>query len=165
LIAHYFYFIIASLEFKTITLWTFDNRGDLTICTETQQLIYINEFSLFYLKWEIEPIIPKKHKDFYDCIMHIGIFYQVNLFGTYIYKNQIKINEFFLDFMKALSKHLNFFPSIKSCGENDCSDHIEQQTYIYNILTVSNIDAILDEVRWMHVMMNIECTLVQSNIV
>ena len=71
------------------------------------------------------------------------------------------MNEFLDNFLEALSERLNFFPNGKLCAENDCRDHIDDGTYIYNILSVSTLDAVpIDHNKWMHVMMGIECALV-----
>lgn len=161
-IAHYYYFIITIQQLNILTLWTFDNRNDLKLCIEDQQLIFINQFSTFHLKWKLNPIIPKKHLDFYGCMMNIGIYDKTNFFKTYSRKNQLVINEFLLNFLTVISKRLNFRPFGKLCSEYDCSDHINQGTFIYNILDVSTIDSALighyENMKWMFVMMNIECT-------
>ena len=161
-ILHYFYFIATSQELNTMTLWTFNNQNDINLCTENQNLGYINEFSSIHLKWKIDPIIPKKFMDFYGCIMNIGIPSHTNLFLTFNNKNHI--NEFLGDLMEVLSKSLNFFPNGKLCLEYDCHDHIDDGTFIYNILAIGTTDAVLIDqnigLRWVYVMMGIECTLV-----
>ena len=146
-------------------LLTFDerrDRRDLTICDESQELIVINEFSLTHLKWRKDPIFPKKHQDFHGCIMNIGIFDHTSFFRSYSRNNQVIMNEWFVDFIEAVSQRLNFLTNGFICNEFDCSDYIDEGTFIYNILTISAIESVhMDKYRngrLMSEMMNIECT-------
>jgi len=167
-ISHYYYFIVTNQKLKTIKLWTFDNRNDRKYCVENlQSSVCLNEFSLFNLKWNIEPIIPKKHKNFNGCIMNIGIQDETNFFRSYFRNNKTIMNNFLISLLKAISKHLNFKYIGKFCTYRDCSDQIYVGTHIYNILSVLTIEGVLigqsktkEKMRWMHTMMNIECTLV-----
>ena len=81
----FYYFLILNQNDKSLKLFTFENRDDLQICHEIQQLKEINEFSSNTQKWTTHPIFPKKYKNFYKCSLKLGVFFKESILESILF--------------------------------------------------------------------------------
>ena len=164
LIPHYFYFLISSENDQNLKLFTFDNRDDLIICHEIQQLQEINEFSLKTHNWKHHPIFSKKYKNFHKCVMVLGNFFKQTVFIRFFwdYKSDLVYAEGPLVWIiKDIQKHLNLSISLSQCHVRDCADKM-QNLALYNVMYAATLEEhsfsykTTDTIKFS--MLNIECT-------
>ncbi|KAL7013534.1 hypothetical protein ACKWTF_015450 [Chironomus riparius] len=160
----YYYFLIIGNSSK-INLWTFENQKDLLVCHENQTLVKINEFSSSSLTWKNSKIFPKKYKNFHGCVMNIGL----NILGSLdraninIDKARIKLTKGLKNsLLLIMGERLNFILHSFECLDTKCSDQIDANEYLYNIMVTPTIDSYAvnkdSNYKWQMVMLNIQCT-------
>lgn len=168
LIPHFYYFIIFSKNYETLKLFTFENRNDLLICHEIQQLQEINQFSAESQKWINDPIFPKKYKNFHGCFMKLGSFFaQTNFIRFFIDLNDDYDFHEYVDgplvwVLKDIQQQLNCSIDILVCSLQNCVDVIEDN-FFYNIIHSTTLDghAISNPLlnyNVKFVILNIQCT-------
>jgi len=159
----YYYFIIFDKSDEKFKLYTFENRNDLEICHEIQQLIQINEFSQETFKWTKNPIFPKKYRNFHNCIMVLGIqggsnFFRMSSSRVSNALGEAPITKIFLE----IADLLNFEILASVCFFKGCLEETEKEIYLYNIINTETLDGFavnMNENRsWLSVLLNIECT-------
>ncbi|KAL7013005.1 hypothetical protein ACKWTF_015144 [Chironomus riparius] len=155
---HYYFIIFDNLDQK-FKLFTYENRKDLKMCHENQQLLQINEFSYDNLQWTITPVFTKKYKEFYNCILSLGIPASSNFFRLSSNKDSqgpmIKI-------LTEVAKILNFNILGDFCYSKNCLEALRKNQYFYNIISLETLDAnaisMNENSFWRNVILNIECT-------
>lgn len=160
----YYYFIIINEHNKMILLYTFENRKYLTICHESQQLIFINKFNILKLKWIKNPIFPNKYKNFHNCTMVLGTHGFSNFFKYFYFPSDHKTLTYGLvkDILRTIGKILNFKLFVTFCHSMDCTRRVHQNLYLYNVFVVPSLDGYAihkdNDYIWRYVMLNVQCT-------
>ena len=163
----YYYFILFDKNDKKLKLFTFENRNDLEVCHESQQLVQINEFSTQIQKWTKEPVFPKKYQNFHGCEMKLGLFYGASNFLRFVTKfNLPGFSAATIDgpltlVMQDLGQRLNFSVAFFHCTVIGCKDVLRHK-YLYNaIITTTSDGYALSDAKptdWRYVMLNIQGT-------
>lgn len=135
----YYYFIVINKNYQQINLFTYENRQDLTICHESQQLIQINQFSSTELNWKHKPIFPKKYRNFHGCLMKLGVSDRTNLFKHFRHDSKIELTGMIYDLVVDISSVLNFTAHFGLCYESNCLDYLKKST-LYNMIFVGSLD-------------------------
>lgn len=165
MIPHHYFFIFHSNENENLQLLTFENRKDLQICHESQQLIKINEFSSKTQKWTVSPIFSKKYTNFYNCHMKLGLFYRQTILIRFIIEFRMNYDDISVDgplvwILMDIQKRLNISIDIFRCIHYDCADAFRKLT-LYNILYPATLDLYsFDTIKTettKFTMLNIEC--------
>ncbi|KAL7014624.1 hypothetical protein ACKWTF_016034 [Chironomus riparius] len=160
----YYYFIIYDAGLK---LFTFENRNNLKICHEVQQLVQINEFSIKSQDWINKSIFPKKYLSFHGCEMKLGVFYTANNFLRLVddHGNIISITSNvdgpLGNFMNDVAERLNFSITYVACLSRNCYD-IVKIYYLYNVIHTTTLDGYSfgnkASSKWNNIMLNIQCS-------
>jgi hypothetical protein len=163
----YYYFIIPDKIDEKLKLYTFENRNDLKICHEMQQLVQINEFSTKSQKWINKPIFPKKYQNFHGCVMNLGAFYKTNNFLRFLNKSgdlilySDQIDGPLGNVMKDVEQRLNFSLVFVACLSTYCDEMLDFH-YLYNVIRTTTLDGYSFDssrtIKWRNVMLNIQCS-------
>lgn len=158
-IAPHYYFIILDQDENEFNLFTFENKDDLEVCHEQQNLIKINSFSSDNQKWITEPIFPKKYQNFYGCRMNLGVQLTNSFFApvTNLANATAFGNSFGFDLVELIGRKLNFIPEVLFCEKYNCSKE-QQIFYHYNVLLVPILNIYTYEkksFKWNFVMINV----------
>jgi len=159
----HYYFIIFDKSDQKLKLFTFENRKDIKICHESQQLIQINVFSQETFKWTKNPIFPKKYQNFYNCIMVLGIQGGSNFFRISPSSASKDLSDGPITrILMEIAELLNFVILARVCLNKGCLQETIKDFYLYNIISMETLDGYavnLNENRnWLSVLLNVECT-------
>jgi len=158
----FYYFIIFDNNDDKLKLYTFENRNDIELCHESQQLIKINEFSSTTLKWTKNPIFPKKYKNFHGCKMIIGVYGYSNFLKYYSYEDRkVLVSGLLPDMMQIISDQLNFSVFYTLCYNVLCTKRLHGNLDVYNIAIIPTLEGYAmnnrGDYRWNNEMLNIQC--------